>query len=578
VRVGVAPRVGVPEENRRVSPRTGVRRLVGYVVMVSALAVVLSGCVAIKTQSASQRAPGVVTLSLQICVDDRDQTKYSDCVPPSNTAENDNGQDIILNPPLAGNAQLMVGFRVPDGTTAPASFQNSDGRVSFAASPGYTAALTAEYVPIAGFHWVGYLSTGVQLDGSNAANFLITINPEFGLNGIGGAPFTGPFRWRAVIGSRLISDSVPGSSPIDCPVGSTACFDSPPPSTTSGRATLGHLAATVTVSDFSVRPPDATAVGPDELATLTYKLTSQDARNFGAPTLSLKASTTVPGGQPQLGAAVIAIPRNGDTTATVSLRVPPGTPVGNYDVVLTATGNSLPPGADIPKSATAKLTVVDKTAPAVRVSSPGDATYTVGQSVTADYGCTDETGGSGVASCSGPVPSGAAVDTSTPGTFSFTVTGTDNAGNTASATKTYSVAAPPPVVVATVPPGRVNVTLSFLFPSAAASTKFTLLQVKGVPSGSTVVATCKGKGCPTKKVKGKKQNVVFTKKNASGTVNLTPFRNKALRAGAVVTVTVTKPGSFGMVKKLTVKKNKNPVLSTTCLQPNSSTAKASCST
>ena len=121
-----------------------------------------------------------------------------------------------------------------------------------------------------------------------------------------------------------------------------------------------------------------------------------------------------------------------------------------------------------------------------------------------------------------------------------------------------------------------NVTLSFLFPSAAASTKFTVLQVKGVPSGSTVVATCKGKGCPTKKVKGKKQNVVFTKKNASGTVNLTPFRNKALRAGAVLTVTVTKPGSFGMVKKLTVKKNKKPVLSTTCLQPNSTTAKASC--
>jgi hypothetical protein len=175
------------------------------------------------------------------------------------------------------------------------------------------------------------------------------------------------------------------------------------------------------------------------------------------------------------------------------------------------------------------------------------------------------------------VPSGAAIDTSTPGTFSFTVTGTDNAGNAAAATKNYTVASPPPVVVARIPPGRVNVTLSFLFPSAAASTKFTVLQVKGVPSGSTVVATCKGKGCPTKKVKGKKQNVVFTKKNASGTVNLTAFRNKALRAGAVITVTVTKPGSFGMVKKLAVKKNKKPVLSTTCLQPNSSTAKASCS-
>jgi hypothetical protein len=541
-----------------------------------AAAGVLSGCVAIKSQTATQRAPGVVALGLQICVNDSNQTKFAQCIPGTNTAENDNGTDLVTDPPLNGNAQLMVGFRVPDGTVAPQSFQNSDGRLSFAASPGYAGALTAEYVPIAGFHWVGYLSTGFAFDGTNPANLLISINPEFRLTGVGGAPFAGPFRWRAVIGSRLISDTLPGSSPIACPLGSQGCFDSPTLSSTSARVDLPHLATTLAVSDFSVRPPDATTVGADEVATLTYKLTSQDARNFGAPTLTLKASTTVPGAQPQLGPTTIAIPRNGDTTSTLSLRVPPGTPVGTYDVVLTATGNSLPVGSEIPKSATAKLTVVDKTAPGVRVSSPGDATYAVGQSVTADYGCADETGGSGVASCSGPVAAGAPVDTSAPGTFGFTVTGSDNAGNTASVTKSYTVVAPVPVVVSRPPPGRVNVTLSFLFRSAASSTEFTLLQVKGVPSGSTVVATCKGGGCPTKKVKGKKQNVVVTKKNASGTVNLTAFRNRALRAGAAITVTVTRPGSFGMVKKLTVKKNKKPVLTTSCLQPDSATAKASC--
>ena len=127
----------------------------------------------------------------------------------------------------------------------------------------------------------------------------------------------------------------------------------------------------------------------------------------------------------------------------MTVPIPPGTPVGTYDVVLTTTGNSVPAGADIKKSATAKLTVVDKTAPSVRVSSPADTTYSVGQSVTADYGCTDEAGGSGVASCAGRCASGAPIDTSSPGTFSFTVTGTDNAGNTASATKSYTVAARP---------------------------------------------------------------------------------------------------------------------------------------
>ena len=63
--------------------------------------------------------------------------------------------------------------------------------------------------------------------------------------------------------------------------------------------------------------------------------------------------------------------------------------------------------------------------------------------------------------------------------------------------------------------------------------------------------------------------MTFTKRNASGTVNLTAFRNKSLRAGTVLTVTVTKPGSFGMVKKVTMRKNKRPAITTTCLQPNS---------
>ena len=65
--------------------------------------------------------------------------------------------------------------------------------------------------------------------------------------------------------------------------------------------------------------------------------------------MTLKATSTLPGGQPQLGPTTIAIPRNGDTTATVSLPVPPGTPIGTYDVVLTATGNSLPAWVYIPK-------------------------------------------------------------------------------------------------------------------------------------------------------------------------------------------------------------------------------------
>jgi hypothetical protein len=587
VRAGEAPQDAAREMNRRDRPRT-LARLTSWALAVSALAFAVSGCVAIKEETGSQRAPGSVTLHVKVCANDSDGTRYQDCKPqvastmdPGHTAERDNGSDVIAPSPLPGNGQLLIGFRVPDGTIAPARFRNDDGRLTFVPSPGYTSGLTAEYLPLSGFHWVGYISTGtISFDGTNPANFVFTVDPEFILPTLpGGVPFTGPFRWRPVVGTRPVGPSQPADAPVSCTVGDTYCFDSPPPSTTSGRATIANLAATVTVSDFAIAPPSAaTSVAPGDTGTITFKLSDQDAANRGAPTLTLKASTTVPNSTAQLPPGLIAIPANGSVSSTVTVSVPRGTPIGTYDVVLTATA------AGVPKTGAAKLRVVDKSAPAVRVSSPTDTTYTVGQSVIADYGCTDEAGGSGVASCSGPVGSGAAIDTSAPGTFGFTVTGTDKAGNSASATRTYTVASPPPPPAPNLSasnrpaaPERVNVTLAFGFPSAAASTRFTLLQVKNVPRGATVKATCKGRGCPTKRVKGKRKNVVFTKKNASGNVKLKPFLRRSLRAGAVITVTVTKPGAFGMVKKLTVKRNKRPALSTTCLQPNSK-AKAPCAT
>ena len=90
------------------------------------------------------------------------------------------------------------------------------------------------------------------------------------------------------------------------------------------------------------------------------------------------------------------------------------------------------------------MVMVDKTPPTVTLAMPADgATYGEGQDVTAAYSCADEAGGSGLASCSGPVASGSAIDTSTPGQHTFTVTATDNADNTASSAAHYTVAAPP---------------------------------------------------------------------------------------------------------------------------------------
>ena len=81
---------------------------------------------------------------------------------------------------------------------------------------------------------------------------------------------------------------------------------------------------------------------------------------------------------------------------------------------------------------------IDKTPPAITINTPGDgATYGLNSSVLADFTVTDNV--SGVAGTSSTVADGAAIDTSSLGNHTFTVSATDNAGNINSVTHTYTV-------------------------------------------------------------------------------------------------------------------------------------------
>ena len=82
--------------------------------------------------------------------------------------------------------------------------------------------------------------------------------------------------------------------------------------------------------------------------------------------------------------------------------------------------------------------LVDVTKPNVMITSPAGS-YEINSSVTPSYSCTDA--GSGVQACSGPQT----VDTSTLGQHTYMVTAADLAGNTTTATRTYTV-------IDTVPP------------------------------------------------------------------------------------------------------------------------------
>lgn len=92
-------------------------------------------------------------------------------------------------------------------------------------------------------------------------------------------------------------------------------------------------------------------------------------------------------------------------------------------------------------TATSPAFQVDTTRPTIELTTPADgAVYTLNQQVTAVYHCTDAT--SGIATpngCAGTVLSGSAIVTDALGSHTFSVTATDNAGNTTTRTISYSV-------------------------------------------------------------------------------------------------------------------------------------------
>jgi hypothetical protein len=83
---------------------------------------------------------------------------------------------------------------------------------------------------------------------------------------------------------------------------------------------------------------------------------------------------------------------------------------------------------------------VDLAPPTVTISSPiTGSTVKARSTLIASYACADHGSGIAAGGCTGPVANGAPIDTSKTGTFSFTVTARDVAGNTTSKTVSYVV-------------------------------------------------------------------------------------------------------------------------------------------
>ena len=84
---------------------------------------------------------------------------------------------------------------------------------------------------------------------------------------------------------------------------------------------------------------------------------------------------------------------------------------------------------------------VDKTPPAIAITNPSEGeTFSINEVVLADYLVTDA--GSGVATVVAAFPDGSPIDTSSIGSYAFTVSATDLAGNENSVTHTFTVIHP----------------------------------------------------------------------------------------------------------------------------------------
>jgi DNA-binding beta-propeller fold protein YncE len=113
---------------------------------------------------------------------------------------------------------------------------------------------------------------------------------------------------------------------------------------------------------------------------------------------------------------------------------------GANDIVLVPHGTSLVVASTSGSSVAAFART--PTPPSISITSPGSgATYQQGQAVPASYSCSPAAPAT-ISVCTGTVANGAALDTSTPGTRTFTVQATDSLGQTSSQSVSYSVTAP----------------------------------------------------------------------------------------------------------------------------------------
>jgi hypothetical protein len=218
---------------------------------------------------------------------------------------------------------------------------------------------------------------------------------------------------QAVPASYSCSDSTSGIAKCDGTVGNGASID-----TASGGAKTFTVNVTDNAGNVRTIHANYTVVGDSTPPVVTPTVSGTMGSN-GWYTSNVSVTWSVTDGESAITA------KSGCDTASVA------SDTSGTTITCSATSS----GGTTTKSVIIKR---DATRPTAAITSPAaGATYTLNQSVTASYACSDPL--SGIASCTGTTLNGLGINTSSTGTKTFTVNATDLAGNTTSASVSYTV-------------------------------------------------------------------------------------------------------------------------------------------
>jgi hypothetical protein len=226
--------------------------------------------------------------------------------------------------------QVLVAYRIPLGSEAPATFDDDLDRLHFARSEGYGDWMQKTY-PEAGTHWVGFVSDAhTQAAGTQAA---VTLSPRLTLPDAG-KPFAGPYRYSVVVGYRELTDlSDDGAAAVDCSGDGVTFCAWTVPGEDSEQPTR----------DLAVRPGDTEppTVVPGGRVSVPFALPfaglGVDGDHF-----DLAASSDLAGARVDLSEAMLSPAADSTSQVAAVVSVPADAPLGTFTVRLEASVTGAP--------------------------------------------------------------------------------------------------------------------------------------------------------------------------------------------------------------------------------------------